>query len=106
MLAAFEERKQLVLDKLAKIPGIEANNPSGAFYVFPYIQHYIGMSNGETKINSDTDLCLYLLEKAHVAAVPGSAFGSPGYLRISYATSNKNLTEALKRIKEALSKLS
>ena len=106
MLAAFKERRQLVLSKLAEIPGIKANNPSGAFYVFPYIQHYIGMSNGEIKINSDTDLCLYLLEKAHVAAVPGSAFGSPGYMRISYATSNENLTKALKRIKEALSKLS
>jgi aspartate aminotransferase len=106
MLRAFEERKLLVLDKLAEIPGIEANNPNGAFYVFPHIQHYIGMSNGEAEIKSDNDLCLYLLEKAHVAAVPGSAFGSPGYMRISYATSSENLVEALKRIKEALSKLS
>jgi len=106
MLNAFEERKHLVLGKLAEIPGIEANDPSGAFYVFPYIQHYIGLSDGETKIGSDSDLCLYLLDKAHVAAVPGTAFGSPGYLRISYATSSENLTEALKRIKGALARLS
>lgn len=105
MISAFKERKQLVLDKLSEIPGIKTNNPKGAFYVFPSIKQFIGRENGETKINSDSDLCLYLLEKAHVATVPGSAFGSPGYIRISYATSTKNLIEALKRIKDALSQL-
>jgi len=105
MLKAFKERKQLVIDKLAEIPGIEVNNPDGAFYVFPYVQHYIGLKHGEKKIENDTDLCLYILDKAFVATVPGSAFGSPGYIRISYATSNENLIEALKRIKEALAEL-
>ena len=106
MLRAFKERRQLVIDKLAEIPGIESNNPDGAFYVFPSVHHYIGLKHGEKKIENDTDLCLYILEKAYVATVPGSAFGSPGHIRISYATSSENLIEALKRIKEALSELS
>lgn len=105
MVEAFAERRNLVLEKLKSIPGIKANEPPGAFYVFPNVSFYFGKSNGEFTINNDTDLCLYLLDKAHVAAVPGDAFGNGNCIRISYATSNENLLKGLDRMKEALALL-
>ena len=105
MVDAFRSRRDLVLKHLNKIPGIITNIPPGAFYVFPDISSYLGKSNQTHKIKTDNDLCLYLLEKAQVALVPGAAFGNPDCIRISYATSELNLIEALKRIKDALAQL-
>jgi len=106
MIKAFEGRRKTVIDLLNNIPGIETYTPDGAFYIFPDISYYLGKSNDKVTINNDKDLCLYLLDRCHVAIVPGSAFGNPKCVRISYATSNENLIEALGRIKEALADLS
>lgn len=105
MVSAFRERRELVYGLLNEIPGVKANKPDGAFYFFPNISDYFGKSNGEKTINNSVDLCLYILEKVHVAIVPGIAFGNPNCVRISYATSNDLLIEALKRIKNALAEL-
>lgn len=106
MRKAFERRRDLVLDLIQKeIPGFECNKPGGAFYVFPKCSSYFGKSNGERKINDSADLAMYLLEVGHVACVGGAAFGAPDCIRLSYATSDENLIEAIKRIKEALSQL-
>ncbi len=105
MKAAFRERRDLMLNLLADIPGIKLNHPDGAFYIFPDISWYFGKSDGTNKINNANDLCMYLLNTVFVALVPGDAFGDPNCLRFSYATSKENLTEAVKRIKEALYKL-
>ena len=105
MVKAFKERRDLVVDLLNKIPGVKCNVPDGAFYVFPDIKSFYGKSNGSYAINTSDDLCMYLLEKAHVALVPGGAFGDETCIRISYATSNDVLKEALSRIKKALSEL-
>lgn len=104
---SFAARRNLVVDGLNKIPGITCLKPEGAFYVFPSIKGLIGKKTpGGKTIESCNMFCDYLLEEALVAAVPGSAFGKGGYFRISYATSEKILTEAMKRIKEACAKLS
>lgn len=105
MRKAFERRKNLVVSFLKDIPDIEVNNPQGAFYVFPKCEAYLGKRAGGEVINDDNSLALYLLKTAHVAAVSGSAFGAPGYLRLSYATSDGNIREAMRRIKEALAVL-
>jgi len=105
MLSAFQERRDLVIGLLKDIPGIKTNTPDGAFYIFPDISWYFGKSASGKMINNSVDFCLYLLDKVHVALVPGSAFGSPECIRISYATSNENLIDALSRIKSALSQL-
>ena len=105
MLKAFKERRDLVYGLLSEVPGIKANMPDGAFYFFPDVSSYYGKSNGETNIKNSKDFCMYILEKAHVALVPGAAFGNPDCVRLSYATSNKLLIEAIKRIKSALAKL-
>lgn len=105
MTEVFERRLQLVLNHIKEIPGIKPNNPKGAFYVFPDVSYYFGKSNGETNINSSDDLALYILDKAQVATVAGSAFGSPECLRISYATSDEILNEAMNRIKKVLAEL-
>ena len=105
MKAAFRERRDLMLNLLADIPGIKLNHPDGAFYIFPDISWSFGKSDGTNKINNANDLCMYLLNTVFVALVPGDAFGDPNCLRFSYATSKENLTEAVKRIKEALYKL-
>lgn len=102
MVSAFRERRDLLVEMLKTIPGLKTNVPDGAFYLFPDVSSYYGKSNGSSKINNSTDLCLYLLDKAHVALVPGEAFGSPECLRISYATSSDKIKEAVKRIKSAL----
>lgn len=105
MAEVYQSRRKLVLDLIAEIPGMKANHPEGAFYVFPDVSFYFGKSNGEHKINDASDLSMYLLNEAKVSVVTGIAFGSPGCVRISYAASDEELKEALKRIKEALSKL-
>ena len=102
MIGAFKSRRKLVLDALAEIPGLVSNKPGGAFYVFPNVSAFFGKSyNGRIISNSD-ELCMYLLEEGLVALVGGDAFGDPNCMRISYAASEKTLTEAMKRIKNAL----
>ena len=105
MRQAFERRRDLIV-KLAKdIPGLEVNVPEGAFYLFPKCSSLFGKSDGERTINTSTDFAMYLLEKGHVATVGGDAFGDPECFRMSYATSDENIVEAMKRIKEAVAKL-
>lgn len=105
MRVAFERRRDLIV-KLAKdIPGLEVNVPQGAFYLFPKCSSFFGKSDGETVINNSTDFAMYILEKAHVATVGGDAFGEPDCFRMSYATSDDNIREAMRRIKEVLSVL-
>lgn len=106
MVSAFKERRDLLIDLVKEIPGLKTNVPNGAFYLFPDVSYYYGKSNGNITINNSTDLCMYLLNHAHVALVPGEAFGSPECIRISYATSKELITEAVDRIRLALEKLS
>lgn len=106
MAKAYEERRALVHSLLKEIPGFEVNMPQGAFYFFPNVKHYLGMSNGEVSITSINDLCMYLLEDARVSLVTGEAFGDPECLRLSYAASEEDLKTAIARIKESLAKLS
>ena len=101
----FLERRDLVLEKFNEIDGIKCNVPEGAFYLFPDISYYFGKSDGEITINSSDDLCMYLLNKCYVALVAGTPFGNPECVRISYAASEENLLEAIRRIKKQLSKL-
>jgi len=101
----FKNRRDRVLALMKDIPGLKANIPDGAFYIFPDITYYIGKSFEGTMIKNATDLCYYLLDKALVALVPGAAFGNDNYLRFSYSASEEVLVEALKRMKEALAKL-
>jgi len=105
MVAAFVRRRDLVMQGLSEIPGLRCDVPDGAFYVFPDVTYFYGKSDGETTIQNDMDLCLYLLDKAHIAAVPGDAFGEPRCIRLSYATSDENLKTALANLKTALAKL-
>jgi aspartate aminotransferase len=105
MNIAFKRRRDLILQLLHDIPGLRTSVPGGAFYVFPQISHYFGKSDGSSIIRSSNDLCLYLLEKAHIATVPGEAFGEPTCIRISFATSDENLIEAMRRMKKALTAL-
>jgi aspartate aminotransferase len=105
MRDAFKRRRDLVLSLMKEIPGIKLNQPDGAFYVYPEVSAYFGKSCGDYKISNATDLSIYLIDKAHVSLVPGAAFGDDRYMRISYATSEDKLTEAMKRIKIALAEL-
>lgn len=105
MLAAFKKRRDLVVSMVKDIPGFEANVPNGAFYLFPKVEKLFGKKFENYSINDANDLCMYFLETAHVAMVPGEAFGAPGYLRLSYAASEEALTKALERIKQAVLKL-
>jgi aspartate aminotransferase len=105
MKAAFLRRRDLICGLLKEIKGIKVRIPQGAFYVMPDITYYLGKSDGETIITDSDDLALYLLDKARVATVGGVAFGAPGCIRISYATSDDLLIEAVKRIKAALEEL-
>ena len=102
MIGAFKSRRKLVLDALAEIPGLVSNKPGGAFYVFPNVSSFFGKSFNGRKISNSDELCMYLLEEGLVALVGGDAFGDPNCMRISYAASEKTLTEAMKRIKNAL----
>lgn len=105
MIAAFANRRTLVLDALNTIEGVKTNMPGGAFYVFPDVSYFYGKSYNGKVIENGSDLCLYLLDEALVALVTGEAFGDDNCIRISYAASEETLTEAMKRIKAALEKL-
>lgn len=105
MVEAFRKRRSLVGDGLKTIPGFKVNEPKGAFYFFPEVSALFGKKAGDKVIKDANELCLYLLEEAHVALVSGDAFGSPECLRISYAASEKELSDALQRIKAAVEKL-
>jgi aspartate aminotransferase len=106
MRTAFERRRNLVVGLAKEIPGFNVNVPQGAFYIFPECSYYLGKKapNGNV-IDNVGDLAMYLLEEGHVAAVGGAAFGAPDCIRFSYATSDDNLKEAMRRVKEALAKL-
>ncbi|MBR4296980.1 MAG: pyridoxal phosphate-dependent aminotransferase [Bacteroidaceae bacterium] len=105
MRQAFERRKKLIVELTKEIPGLEVNNPTGAFYLFPKCSSYFGKTDGTHVINNSMDFAMYLLEVGQVATVGGDAFGSPECFRMSYATSDENIVEAIRRIKEALAKL-
>jgi len=105
MVARFEQRRDLVMDMLARIPGLKTSKPDGAFYVFPDCSSYFGKTDGEMFIHNSDDFCFFLLSKAHVGVVSGDAFGAPGCFRLSYATSEEQLTKALQRIQESLARL-
>ena len=103
MIDEFKIRRDLVLDLLSDVKGFNSNTPEGAFYVFPDVSYYFGKTLRGTKINNATDFSLYLLEEALVATVTGAAFGNPNCIRISYAASQEQIIEAIKRIKEVVS---
>jgi len=105
MRDAFLRRRDLILKHLGEIPGLKLNVPDGAFYVYPEVSAYCGKSHEGVTINSATDLSMFLLDKAHVAIVPGAAFGEDTYVRLSYATSDDRLIEAARRMKAALALL-
>ena len=105
MRQAFLRRRDLIVGLLREIPGLKVNVPHGAFYVFPEVSAFFGLRHSDTIINNDTDLAMYLLRQAHVATVSGEAFCAPGYIRLSYATSDDNLIHAAERIKAALAQL-
>lgn len=105
MRDAFLKRRDLVLELMKEIKGMKTNVPDGAFYVYPEVSYYFGKKYGQHVIQNATDLSMYLLDEAHVALVPGAAFGNDNYIRFSYATSEENLTKALSRMKTALDKL-
>ncbi len=105
MRQAFERRRDLTVKLASEIPGFKVNNPGGAFYLFPECTSYYGKSYNGRTINNSGDLAMFLLEEGHVASVGGAAFGSPETIRFSYATSDENIIEAFRRIKETLAKL-
>ena len=105
MRLSFLRRRNLLVKLMREIPGLEVNEPQGAFYLLPKCSGYYGTRAGDRVIENSTDLAMYLLEEGHVATVPGSAFGAPDCLRLSYATSDENIMEAVDRIKCALAAL-
>ena len=105
MRQAFQRRRDLIVELAKDIPGLEVNVPEGAFYLFPKCSSFFGKSDGKHTINNSTDFAMYLLEEGHVATVGGDAFGDPECFRMSYATSDDNIREAMRRIKETLVKL-
>ena len=105
MIKAFKSRRDLVLGMLKEMPGVKANTPEGAFYIFPDISYFIGKKYKDTTLTSAHDLCLYLLSEAMVALVSGESFGANNCIRISYAASEETLVKAMTRVKEALAKL-
>ena len=105
MRVAFERRRNLVVSLFKEIPGMRVNIPDGAFYLFPDVSALFGKKAGDTVINDANDLAMYLLNEAHVATVSGDAFCCPGYIRLSYATSDDNIREAARRVAEAIKKL-
>ncbi len=106
MVQEFTRRRQRVMELLAAMPGIVCTEPQGAFYVFPQVNHFFGKTDGEEIIENADSLCMYLLNKAHVSTVTGSAFGEPNCIRISFANSMENIEKGFAKIKEALEKLS
>lgn len=105
MVGAFRRRRDLMVELAREIPGMRVNVPYGAFYLFPEVSAFFGRRCGDRLISDGSDLAMYLLEKAHVATVDGAAFCMPGYLRLSYATGDDNIREAMRRISEALAAL-
>lgn len=105
MRKAFERRRDLIVELASQIPGLEVNKPEGAFYLFPKCSSFYGKSHEGKTINNSTDLAMFLLETGHVATVGGDAFGDPDCFRMSYATSDDNIREAMRRIKETLALL-
>lgn len=105
MQVQFEKRRNLLISLMKEVPNIKVNNPGGAFYLFPEVSYYFGKKHGDVVIENAKDLCMYLLNVGHVALTPGGAFGAPNYMRLSYATSEPIITEAVTRIKKALSEL-
>lgn len=105
MRKAFERRRDLIVELAKEIPGLEVNCPQGAFYLFPKCSGFYSKSYEGKTINNSTDLAMFLLEEGHVATVGGDAFGDPECFRMSYATSDDNIREAMRRIKETLAKL-
>ncbi len=105
MIFTFRKRRKLVLEMMKTIPGIKTIVPKGAFYFFPNISSYFGKKVGDRTIENASDLCMYLLDEAHVAVVPGDAFGNPNCMRISYAASEELLIEAMERLRKTLRKL-
>lgn len=106
MVAEFTKRRTRVMELLAAMPGITCSKPQGAFYVFPQVNQFFGKADGEHKIENADDLCMYLLNTAHVSTVTGSAFGEPNCIRISFANSMENIEKGFGKIKDALAKLS
>lgn len=105
MRQAFMRRRDLIVELSREIPGWKVNEPQGAFYLFPDVSAYIGKGDGDIRIGSSGDYVMYLLERAHVACVDGAAFCAPGFMRLSYATSEENIREAMRRIADASSLL-
>lgn len=105
MRQAFNRRRDLIVKLASEIEGLKVNKPDGAFYIFPQCSSYFGKTFNEKTIRTSADLAMYLLEEGHVASVGGAAFGAPDCIRFSYATSDENITEAMKRVKTALAKL-
>ena len=105
MRLAFQRRRDLIVALAREIPGFEVNHPEGAFYLFPKCSALFGKTDGQRVIHSADDLALYLLDVAHVACVGGDSFGAPECIRLSYATSDDNIREALRRIREAVALL-
>ena len=106
MRKAFERRRDLIVELASQIPGWEVNRPDGAFYLFPKVEAYVGKVKPDgKKIENVGEYVMYLLEEAHVACVDGEAFCAPGYMRLSYATSDENIREAIRRIAEASARL-
>ena len=105
MNAAFHSRRDIVVEGLRAILGVKTNIPNGAFYIFPDVSTYYGKTDGKYTINNSNDMSLYLLEIAHVAIVPGSAFGNDNCIRLSFAASNRDLKKGIKRIRTALARL-
>jgi len=105
MVAEFTKRRTRVMELLAAMPGIVCSEPQGAFYVFPQVDSFFGKADGEHKIENADDLCMYLLNTAHVSTVTGRAFGEPKCIRISFANSMENIEKGFGKIKDALAKL-
>lgn len=105
MVTEYHKRRDIVYNLLKEIPGVKANYPQGAFYFFPDVSHYFGKKDGDTVIKNADDFCFFMLDKGHVSLVPGGAFGDDNCVRLSYAASEKDLVEAMKRMKEALATL-
>ncbi len=107
MRSAFQKRRDYIIEELSAIEGLKCFKPSGAFYVFPDISHYLNkLTSGGTRVETSTDLCMYLIQEHGLAAVPGDAFGEPNGIRLSYAAAMDELQEAMQRLKTGLSQLS
>jgi aspartate aminotransferase len=105
MVTEYHKRRDIVYKLLKEIPGVKANNPQGAFYFFPDVSFYFGKRDGDTVIKNADDFCFFMLDKGHVSLVPGGAFGDEKCVRLSYAASERDLVEAMSRMKNALASL-